>query len=131
MRASVCLEPPHLAAVGALELDARGGAAGGETVFEVDAPERIVLRTRGERAAILVLADAWYPGWEARVDGEPAPLLRANLALRAVPVSPGEHRVELRYRPASFRLGLTLAAGAVLAYALFRLGGPGRGDRRR
>jgi uncharacterized membrane protein YfhO len=72
----------------------------------------------------LVVADAWFPGWEAEVDGQPAVIERADIALRAVKLAPGAHAVRMRYRPRSFRWGafvsgLTLAA---LAIALAREG---------
>ncbi|HEX6839828.1 MAG TPA: YfhO family protein, partial [Polyangia bacterium] len=74
-----------------------------------DRVERLTLRCRASAASYAVVADAYFPGWSATVDGAPAPLLRANLAMRAVPLPPGDHTVELRYRPAH------LAAGAVVS----------------
>jgi hypothetical protein len=47
----------------------------------------------------LVVSDTLVPGWTARVDDRPAPLIRADLAFRAVPVPAGRHRVEMRYDP--------------------------------
>ncbi len=66
-------------------------------------------------AGVLVIADAFFPGWLARLDGREAPLWRADYALRAVSVPKGRHRVELRYRPASFMTGAGLTALATLA----------------
>jgi hypothetical protein len=86
----------------------------GEVEIVALEPERVVLRTRGGEPAIVVLTDAYFPGWAATVDGEPAPLLRANLNFRAVPVPAGEHEIEMRYRPASLRWGLALALVAAL-----------------
>ena len=54
----------------------------------------------------LVLAQTLYPGWLARVDGQPARVLRANYALCAIQLPEGAHRVELAYRSLSFYLGL-------------------------
>lgn len=65
----------------------------------------------------LVLADAWYPGWQVTIDGRPAPLLRANYLFRAVLLPAGQHRVQFEYRPASLRTG----AGVSLAAAVFLL----------
>jgi len=62
----------------------------------------------------LVLSDAWYPGWQARVDGQPAPILRADLIFRAVPITAGQHTVEFTYAPASFRTGLVVSCAALL-----------------
>ena len=62
------------------------------------------------------LGETWAPGWHAWVDGQEAPVLRANVIHRAVRLPAGQHRVEFRYVPAAFRLGLygTAAALAVL-----------------
>ncbi|RMG12259.1 MAG: hypothetical protein D6731_14195, partial [Planctomycetota bacterium] len=59
-------------------------------------------------AGWLVVADVWYPGWRARVDGVPVPVLRADYLFRAVPVPAGRHQVTLTYRPWTFSLGLTI-----------------------
>jgi hypothetical protein len=77
-------------------------------------PDRVELRTRSARGAVLVLADAWYPGWRVRVDGRPAALLRADYLLRGVAVPAGEHHVEFVFRPASFYAGLGVSLAALL-----------------
>jgi hypothetical protein len=94
-------------------------ASTGEGTVEVgeDAPERIALRTRSDAAGYVVLADAWFPGWDAELDGAPVPVLRANLAFRAVAVPAGEHELVLRYRPRPLRTGFALAALALAAGA--------------
>lgn len=63
----------------------------------------------------MLLADTWYPGWEASVDGTPAPVLRANVGHRAVPLPPGSHRVEFRFRPRGVRVGFLVSAAGLLA----------------
>jgi hypothetical protein len=80
-------------------------------------PERVVLQTRGDQAAAVVLTDAYFPGWEATLDGAAVALLRANLNFRAVAVPAGEHEIEMRYRPASLRWGAGLALVAAIACA--------------
>jgi hypothetical protein len=67
--------------------------------------------------AYLVVTERYHRGWEARVDGAPAPVLRANVLFRAVPLPPGRHTVEMRYRAAGLRPGLVLT-GLGLALAL-------------
>jgi Bacterial membrane protein YfhO len=90
-----------------------------------------VLELRGDRVRIeatlpsqgyVVDVGTWDAGWRASVDGREVPLLRANVAFRAVAVPAGSHRVELVYRPLSVRLGLlvsviALVAGLVVAWA--------------
>lgn len=73
-------------------------------------PERVEVRTSSDAAGLLVLADAMYPGWEARVDGAPRPVHFTNILFRGVLVPAGEHTVELRFRPASVRLGAAISA---------------------
>ena len=56
-------------------------------------------------SGMLVLADSYYPGWNAYVDGRQEKIHRANLFFRAVPLSAGTHTVEFRYEPRSFAIG--------------------------
>jgi hypothetical protein len=81
------------------------------------APDRVRLEAELSRPGYVVLVDSWDPGWRATVDGRPAPVLRANVAFRAVPVPAGRHAIEQRYRPRSVSLGLLLSLGS-LAVAL-------------
>jgi hypothetical protein len=82
--------------------------------------DRQRLETTSARPALLVLADAYDPGWRASVDGSRSTLLRANVAFRAVAVPQGRHVVELVYRPRAVVLGLGVSLSAlVTAAALF------------
>jgi hypothetical protein len=74
-------------------------------------------------AAIVRLADQWYPDWKATVDGRPAEILRADYALRAVIVPAGRHTLAFHFVSASFARGLALSlVSAVLALALIAMG---------
>jgi hypothetical protein len=85
-----------------------------------DGPNRVTIRAALDAPGYLVLADTWYPGWQAMVDGEHAELLRANYAFRAVSLEAGEHTVEMVYRPISVLVGgaLSLAATIVISVGL-------------
>jgi hypothetical protein len=92
-------------------------ARGGESVRVVRyAAERVEVELTAAAPGYLVLADAWYPGWEALMDGEPVAIRRADVLFRAVAVETGVHHVVFTYRPASLRFGvwLSLAAAVVL-----------------
>lgn len=92
-----------------------GAAAPGEAVSVVAYdPERVVLRADVARPAVLVLADAFYPGWEATVDGAPAPILRTNLMFRGLALAPGSHEVVFTYRPAGWQRGAWISLGTLL-----------------
>ncbi|HLY09261.1 MAG TPA: YfhO family protein [Planctomycetota bacterium] len=55
--------------------------------------------------ALLIVAETDYPGWQATVDGRPTPILKANLAFRAVEIPAGTHRVEFGFHPWFARAG--------------------------
>jgi hypothetical protein len=87
-------------------------------------PDRVVVETRADREALLVLADNYYAKWTAEVDGRPAPILRTNHTLRGVVVPAGGHRVTFTFHAADLYTGLYvyLACLALLAaYAVFLL----------
>lgn len=93
---------------------------------------RVELAVRAEAAGVLVLKDAWYPGWQVTVaplyDASAAPVfqgaaLRAQALFRAAPVPAGEWRVTFEYRPRSLILGAALSGvglAALSAYACWR-----------
>ena len=65
----------------------------------------------------VVLVDGYDPGWRVTLDGRPAPLLRANMAFRAVAVPAGRHVVEMVYRPRAVLAGLLLSGLTALTAA--------------
>ena len=84
--------------------------------------QRLVIEADAPAPGILVVSETWYPGWSVTVDGKPAPLLRADHALRGVALPAGHHAVEMRFRSRPTQLGLALAALGLLGLAglLFR-----------
>jgi hypothetical protein len=60
---------------------------------------RVDVEVEASGPAHLVLNDPHHPWWEASVDGAPAPVLRANVLFRAVPVPAGRSLVRFRFRP--------------------------------
>jgi len=89
-----------------------------------DTANRVTIRAVLTVPGYLVVADTWYPGWQASVDEEPVELYRANHAFRAVWLDKGEHTVDMVYRPASVYIGgiVSLAAlgTAIACLALTR-----------
>jgi len=81
-------------------------------------PEFLHFQALLDSPGYLVLADTWYPGWVAEVDGHQVPILRANLYFRAVELTAGEHQVTFRFRPVSVRLGLGVGLASWLAWGL-------------
>jgi Bacterial membrane protein YfhO len=75
----------------------------------VYSPHRVVVNAHLAAAGFLVLSDTYYPGWEALVDGRETKIYQADYLFRAVALEQGDHVVEYRYRPRSFRVGLTIS----------------------
>jgi len=70
----------------------------------------------------VVLADTYYPGWSVTIDGQPAALLPADVAFRAVAVPAGAHTVVFDYQPRSVAVGGAVTAAALVAWLLLGLG---------
>jgi hypothetical protein len=83
--------------------------------LESFANTRIVAHCTSAVPTVAVLVEQYAPGWTALVDGKPAPILRANLLLRAVPLSAGSHRIELDYQTPGLRLAIFLSVVGLLA----------------
>ena len=65
------------------------------------------------RDGLLVIADPFYPGWTATLDGKPVPILRANFAFQAVPVTAGRHELRLAYRNRWVGVGAAVSLGTL------------------
>ena len=77
------------------------------------------LTVASNEAATVLISEIWDSGWQAQIDGAPAPLTMVNGALMAVTVAAGSHTIQLRYWPPLFTPGLIAAAvGLLLAAAL-------------
>ncbi|MDX1568396.1 MAG: hypothetical protein R3223_11390, partial [Longimicrobiales bacterium] len=99
-------------------LELPGGPVEGSVEWVERSLNQMVLEVRNEAPALLVLADNWYPGWAARVDGAEAPVLRANHTLRAIPLEAsgpdGEHRVEIFYDSTTLERSAFLSFGTLV-----------------
>ncbi len=95
----------------------RTDAAASELEVLEDSWNRVAVRTRTDREAVLVVADAYDAGWRTTIDGVPAPLLRAWGVVRGVRVPAGNHVVEMSYRPRSVVVGIFATLVGFLAVA--------------
>ena len=121
---------------GAQPLVRREPAGGGVRVVE-RMPGRWVIETEGieiEAGASdrpethrLVVAEMWDAGWSARLDGDAVAVTPMEFHLLSVDLPPGDHRVELRYRPPGLLAGFVLTLSTLLGLGLWS----GRDLRRR
>jgi len=79
-------------------------------------PQKIEVEAQSARGGYLLINDQYDPDWQVRVNGQIAPLLRADYILRAIPIPPGSSTISLRY-VAHYRLGgLNLPVVAMNAF---------------
>jgi hypothetical protein len=81
-------------------------------------PQRTLLDVHLDSPGLVILCDVYYPGWVLFIDGKPAPIYRANGAMRAASVPAGDHRLVYIYAPRSFRVGSLISIVGVCALAV-------------
>jgi len=81
--------------------------------------QRVEIETSGDGASVLVLADTWYPGWRAWIDGREVPVLRANYTARAIGLPAGEHHVVFAFVPVPFWVGLAITLATLAGIAVY------------
>jgi hypothetical protein len=74
----------------------------------------VTVAVAAERPSLLVLAEAFFPGWRATVDGREVPIFRADLLGRAVVVPAGRHEVHFRFRATAVGDGARVSAVALV-----------------
>ena len=78
------------------------------------APERIIITASSKLPALLVLAEPWFPGWEAVVNGVATPCLPANGWMRAVRVPAGSSEVVMTFHSTYLRAGAVISVAALM-----------------
>ena len=81
-------------------------------------PNRLELRVTSDRAALLVVADNWFPAWRASVDGVETDILRAYHTLRAIPVPAGTSTVRMWYASPLLQRSLLISVVVLLGLSL-------------
>ena len=87
---------------------------GAVTVEPSTSNTKVTVKLSGVSQGILVLADAYFPGWEARIDGEPARVFPADVLFRGVEVPEGAKEVVFEYNPSHFSVGMLISGASVL-----------------
>jgi hypothetical protein len=78
------------------------------------------VRIEGEATehGLLLINDAYWPGWTASLDGRPVPILRADALVRAVPWPAGFRVLEMRYDPPEVQAGIWITTAAAAAIGI-------------
>ena len=112
------IEDPKSPEVGLATFSQPGGTAAA-TYRGIGAQEARIDVT-AHSPAVVVIRNAYDPGWTATVDGRPAKVLPTDYLIQGVVVPPGRHRIVLRYDDPAIGYGLLgsgLSVGALLAGA--------------
>ena len=92
------------------------------TVWSIERrPDVVRIEAEAPGDGLLVVADAFWDGWKATVDGRPAVLEIADGLVRAVRWPAGRHILEMRYDPVEVPLGAAVSgitALLLLAYVM-------------
>lgn len=80
-------------------------------------PQRVEMECTLNTPGMVVLSDVYYPGWKLTIDGQPAPIYRANRLMRGAAVQAGTHKLVYTFEPMSFRVGLVMSIASLLASA--------------
>jgi hypothetical protein len=82
-----------------------GGPVDGSAQMSAWSPDEVRINVLTDRPALLVLADNYYQGWVAHVNGETTPILRTNHTFRGVTVPAGQSEVVFTFRPGRMLVG--------------------------
>ena len=110
---------PHKDAL-TLSSDETIHSAGGDIKIVSDRPGYIELEVNNEDESLLVVSEAWYPGWTAETDNVKAPSKMINGYIQGVHLqNSGPQNVTLEYDPLLLRQGLIASIiGLVLTLSL-------------
>lgn len=85
-------------------------------------PNRLVYKSSSTLPQTALFSEVYYsPGWKAAIDGEEAPIFRANWILRGLQIPAGDHEIVFTFEPESFYKGATysrIASGLLIALLL-------------
>ncbi|MEG1289928.1 MAG: YfhO family protein [Bacteroidales bacterium] len=71
-----------------------------------------------------LFSEVYYnPGWKATIDGQEAPIFRANWILRGLQLPAGKHNIVFTFEPLSFSKGATYSRIASVLLIVLLLGG--------
>jgi hypothetical protein len=96
-----------------------GGASPGDTAFVSSrVGDNVTVNCRTAAAQLLVMTETWFDAWQVTIDNQPAKLLRAYGALRAIAVPAGNHEIKFEFHSPRYTTGKLLTMITALYLAL-------------
>jgi hypothetical protein len=102
------------------DLDVAAGA--GTATLTAYKKQSIELAVQADKAGLLVIGKAWYPGWQASANNEQLEVVRVDGGLTGVIVPVGNYDLTLRYLPSKHFIGLavSLMTAGLVGFVLWR-----------
>ena len=86
-------------------------------------PNHLIYKSATGKEQLAVFSEIYYnKGWNAYIDGKPAPYFRANYVLRAMIVPAGSHTIEFKFEPTVYKTGEKIAYASSILLVLLALG---------
>ncbi|MDE6294868.1 MAG: YfhO family protein [Muribaculaceae bacterium] len=121
---TLAADPAHTA-IADREFESILGQAGavspGDYIKETEyAPNKLTYTAHSARGGIAVFSEVWFPdGWNATIDGQPAPIGRVNYTLRAMRIPAGDHQIVMSFNPESLEVTNAIGVGGcIIIYLL-------------
>ncbi len=92
-------------------------------------PNHLTYNANTTSEQLAVFSEVWYDpakGWQAYLDGSPVDHIRVNYILRAMKIPAGQHTIEFKFEPKSYRIGEMLSLICSLLIVLGLLGYAGK-----
>lgn len=80
---------------------------------------KLVIELDTDKSGYLIVADAYYPGWKAYVNGKKSPIILANLNQKAVWLETGKNEISLNYDPSSIKKGFWITILSIFPIIIY------------
>ena len=98
-------------------------ATGSTIALTAYSPDELKYNYTAQQAGLVVFSEIYYAdGWQAFLDGKPAPHIRANYVLRAMQVPAGSHTIGFKFEPKSYTVGNAVSLASSIALVLVLVG---------
>ncbi len=127
MAALNTLSPATVAVVDASKFPQQKAAtydiAGSTIALTNYSPDELKYRCNATQPGLVVFSEIYYAdGWQAFIDGKPAPYIRADYVLRALQVPAGAHTIDFRFVPKAYAVGNGISLASSIALLLLLVG---------
>jgi len=134
MKALNKLDTKNVAIVNYLEFGTITKIEGNSKFFQKDSlatiqltsykPNHLKYISKNSNEGVAIFSEMYYKnGWNASIDGQKAPIFRANYALRGLQIPAGRHTIEFKFEPQVVKTGSTIALISSMGMLLLLVGG--------